>query len=88
MTNTALLPQQSSIWWVFLLQGFAGVILGLMLVTQPDATIVATVTLNSAVLVSVAVIAQIIRASDQSPVDGLRISVSPLMIPAVWVPCP
>jgi hypothetical protein len=48
----------------------------------PDATIVATVTLNSAVLVPVAVIAQIIRVSDQSPVDGLRISVSPLMIPA------
>src|SRR5947199_8546589 len=44
MTNTALLPQQSSIWWVFLLQGFAGVILGLMLVTQPGATIVALTT--------------------------------------------
>ena len=44
MTNTALLPQQSSIWWIFLLQGFAGVILGLMLVTQPGATIVALTT--------------------------------------------
>jgi uncharacterized membrane protein HdeD (DUF308 family) len=41
MTNIAVLPQQSSIWWVFLLQGFAGVILGLMLVTQPGATILA-----------------------------------------------
>jgi uncharacterized membrane protein HdeD (DUF308 family) len=44
MTNTALLPQQSSIWWIFLLQGFAGIILGLMLVTQPGATIVALTT--------------------------------------------
>ena len=44
MTNIAILPQQSSIWWVFLLQGFAGVILGLMLVTQPGATILALTT--------------------------------------------
>jgi uncharacterized membrane protein HdeD (DUF308 family) len=44
MTNTALLPQKSDIWWVFLLQGFAGIILGLMLVTQPGATIVALTT--------------------------------------------
>ena len=44
MTNTALLPQKSSIWWLFLLQGFAGIILGLMLVTQPGATIVALTT--------------------------------------------
>jgi uncharacterized membrane protein HdeD (DUF308 family) len=44
MTNTALLPQRSDIWWVFLLQGFAGIILGLMLVTQPGATIVALTT--------------------------------------------
>ena len=41
MTDTALLLQKSSIWWVFLLQGFAGIILGLMLVTQPGATITA-----------------------------------------------
>jgi len=44
MANTALLPQKSSIWWIFLLQGFAGIILGLMLVTQPGATIVALTT--------------------------------------------
>jgi uncharacterized membrane protein HdeD (DUF308 family) len=44
MTNTALLPQKSSIWWVFLLQGFAGIILGLMLVTEPGATIAALTT--------------------------------------------
>jgi uncharacterized membrane protein HdeD (DUF308 family) len=45
MTNTGLLPQTSSIWWVFLLQGFAGVILGLMLITEPGATMVALTTL-------------------------------------------
>jgi uncharacterized membrane protein HdeD (DUF308 family) len=45
MTNTALLPQTSSIWWVFLLQGFAGIILGLMLITEPGATMVALTTL-------------------------------------------
>jgi uncharacterized membrane protein HdeD (DUF308 family) len=41
MTDAALLLQKSGIWWVFLLQGFAGIILGLMLVTQPGATIAA-----------------------------------------------
>ena len=40
MTNVGLLPQKSDIWWVFLLQGFAEIILGLMLVTEPGATIV------------------------------------------------
>jgi uncharacterized membrane protein HdeD (DUF308 family) len=39
-----LLPQKSSIWWIFLLQGFAGIIVGLMLVTQPGATMVALTT--------------------------------------------
>ena len=31
--------QQSTIWWVFLLQGLAGVLLGAMLITQPGATL-------------------------------------------------
>ncbi|MET4176866.1 DUF308 domain-containing protein [Bradyrhizobium sp. LA7.1] len=44
MTDTVLLPQRSTIWWIFLLQGFAGIMLGLMLVTQPGATIVALAT--------------------------------------------
>jgi uncharacterized membrane protein HdeD (DUF308 family) len=44
MTNLASQPQQSNIWWIFLLQGFAGIILGLMLLTEPDATIVALTT--------------------------------------------
>src|SRR5260370_2945380 len=46
MTDTALLPQKSSIWWVFLLQGFAGIILGLMLVAQRGATVVAVRTVR------------------------------------------
>jgi uncharacterized membrane protein HdeD (DUF308 family) len=45
MANVALQPQQSSIWWVFLLQGLAGIILGLMLLTEPGATMVALTTL-------------------------------------------
>jgi uncharacterized membrane protein HdeD (DUF308 family) len=44
MTDTVLLPQKSDIWWIFLLQGFAGAILGLMLVTEPGATVVALTT--------------------------------------------
>ena len=35
MTDTILLPQKSDIWWIFLLQGFAGVILGLMSLPSP-----------------------------------------------------
>ena len=45
MSNVALQPQQSSIWWVFLLQGLAGIVLGLMLLTEPGATMVALTTL-------------------------------------------
>jgi uncharacterized membrane protein HdeD (DUF308 family) len=37
--------RDSSIWWVFLLQGFAGIIVGLMLLTEPGATIVALTTI-------------------------------------------
>ena len=44
MTDTAFLPQKSSVWWLFLLQGFAGIILGLMLVTEPGATVLALTT--------------------------------------------
>ena len=45
MSDVALQPQQSSIWWVFLLQGLAGIVLGLMLLTEPGATMVALTTL-------------------------------------------
>jgi len=44
MSTVALQPQRSSVWWVFLLQGFAGIILGLMLLTEPGATIVVLTT--------------------------------------------
>jgi uncharacterized membrane protein HdeD (DUF308 family) len=44
MTDVTLLPQKSDIWWIFLLQGIAGIILGLMLVTEPEATMVALTT--------------------------------------------
>ena len=35
---------QSKIWWIFLLQGIAGIALGLLLVTEPGATTLAIVT--------------------------------------------
>ncbi len=44
MTNVAMELPHPSIWWVFLLQGFAGIILGLMLLTEPGATMVALTT--------------------------------------------
>ncbi len=44
MTAVTLHPQQSSIWWLFLLEGIAGIVLGLMLLTDPGATTVALVT--------------------------------------------
>jgi uncharacterized membrane protein HdeD (DUF308 family) len=37
-------PQSSNIWWVFLLQGIMAVVLGLMFLTAPGATLVALVT--------------------------------------------
>jgi len=40
---TMAIPQ-SKIWWIFLLQGIAGVALGLLLVTEPGATTLAIVT--------------------------------------------
>jgi uncharacterized membrane protein HdeD (DUF308 family) len=45
MTTLALQPQQSNVWWLFLLQGIAGIILGIMLLTEPGATTVALTTL-------------------------------------------
>ena len=44
MSVTALPRVQSSIWWVLLLQGVAGILLGLMLLTHPTATLVTLVT--------------------------------------------
>jgi uncharacterized membrane protein HdeD (DUF308 family) len=36
--------QQANIWWLFVLQGIAGILLGFMLITYPSATLVALVT--------------------------------------------
>jgi uncharacterized membrane protein HdeD (DUF308 family) len=36
---------QSKIWWIFLLEGIAGIVLGFLLVTEPGATTVAIVNL-------------------------------------------
>jgi uncharacterized membrane protein HdeD (DUF308 family) len=44
MSTTAISPQQSNIWWVFLLQGVMAIILGLMFLTAPGETLVAVVT--------------------------------------------
>ena len=44
MTMAVTHPKQSDIWWLFLLQGAAGIILGLMLLTAPGLTTVALVT--------------------------------------------
>src|SRR5271165_2035407 len=45
MALRSLNPDLSQIWWVFLLKGFAGIILGFMLITEPAATLVAITTL-------------------------------------------
>jgi DNA-binding winged helix-turn-helix (wHTH) protein/uncharacterized membrane protein HdeD (DUF308 family) len=42
-TGTAFPLQQSKIWWLLWLQGMAGIVLGLMLVTAPGVTTVALV---------------------------------------------
>src|SRR5271166_5632056 len=45
MALGSLNPHPSQIWWVFLLKGLAGIILGFMLLTEPAATLVALTTL-------------------------------------------
>jgi len=44
MTAAAPTLQRPSIWWLFLLQGIAAIILGLMLLTAPGATLLVMVT--------------------------------------------
>jgi uncharacterized membrane protein HdeD (DUF308 family) len=44
MTIAALHPRQSNTWWLFLLQGGAAIILGMMLLTAPGVTTVALIT--------------------------------------------
>lgn len=45
MATTAEQTQQSDIWWVFLLQGIAAIILGLLMLTAPGATLLVLVTM-------------------------------------------
>ena len=44
MTTAGVPAERSNIWWVFLLQGIAGILLGLMLLSAPGATLLALVT--------------------------------------------
>jgi uncharacterized membrane protein HdeD (DUF308 family) len=48
MTATTTLPstpaQRQNVWWVFLLQGILAIVLGLMFLTAPGATLLAVVT--------------------------------------------
>src|SRR4051794_16106626 len=44
MATVALETPKSSVWWLHLLQGTAALILGLMLLTAPDVTLVGLVT--------------------------------------------
>jgi uncharacterized membrane protein HdeD (DUF308 family) len=41
MTTLGMETEQRNIWWLFLLEGLAGIILGIMLITEPAATIAA-----------------------------------------------
>ncbi len=43
MSTVAVHPQPSAIWWVFLLQGIAAILIGLMLLAAPGQTLVALV---------------------------------------------
>jgi uncharacterized membrane protein HdeD (DUF308 family) len=43
MSSTTLPRETSNIWWAFLLQGLAGIVLGLMLITNPGATVIVMV---------------------------------------------
>jgi len=43
-STSAATTQQANIWWLFLLQGIAGIVLGLLLLTYPGATVVILVT--------------------------------------------
>jgi uncharacterized membrane protein HdeD (DUF308 family) len=44
MVTATVQPAQQNVWWVFLLQGIAAILLGFMLLTAPSATLVSLVT--------------------------------------------
>ena len=58
--------QQSSAWWIFLLQGIAAILLGLMLLTNPGATIVALTTFLGFYLLITGVLALVRVFADRS----------------------
>lgn len=45
MTDSPMLTQARSYWWLFLLQGFSGLVLGGLLITEPGSTLIAITTL-------------------------------------------
>ena len=53
-------PQQSGAWWIFLFQGIAAILLGLMLLTNPGATLVALTTFLGFYLLITGVIAAVV----------------------------
>ena len=44
MTTGVMAQVRSAIWWIFLLKGITGILMGLLLVTAPRETLVAMVT--------------------------------------------
>lgn len=42
MATADLLSDQSDIWWIFLLEGIAAIIFGILLLTAPAATLLAS----------------------------------------------
>lgn len=58
--------RQSGIWWIFLLQGIAGIVLGLLLVTEPGATTIAIVTFLGFYWLIMGILALVRVFADQS----------------------
>lgn len=65
---TAMLarPQPGSAWWIFLLQGIAAILLGLMLLTNPGATLVALMTFLGVYLLMTGVLSLVRTFVDRS----------------------
>jgi uncharacterized membrane protein HdeD (DUF308 family) len=66
MATEALRAQQSNVWWVYLLQGLAGILLGAMLLAEPHATLVALTTLFGCYLLVTGVLALVQIFVDRS----------------------
>src|SRR5262245_60889137 len=66
VTTAASHPQQTSIWWLFWLQGMTGIILGAMLLTAPGTTTAALVSLLGAYWLIMGILALVRVFVDQS----------------------